>query len=131
MTTSADCDALKQLVEKDKNNLIRRKMNVEAELETYTENSINVPAEMQLISAEIAALDTIVPALPEGKQKTNMVTRRKQLDARLSVINGRAGNYGLVALIDKQTEVLKLEAQIEALNALLAAIAAHRATLVV
>ena len=129
LATWADCDAATAIFEKDRNTLNRRKNNVEAELETYSANSVNVPAEIQAITAEIAACDSIINILPEGKQKASTVTRRKKLDARLSLLNEKVGNFGLVALIDKQSDVGKFEAQIDALAALIVAIAAHRATL--
>ena len=129
LTTASDCDAAKQIVEKDKNNLVRRKQNAEAELETYSENSVNVPAEVQALETEIAGMDSIIAMLPAGKQKNSFVTRRKKLDARLSLLSEKVGNYGLVALIDRQTDVGKLEAQIDALLAVLDAIEAHRLTL--
>lgn len=130
LTTVADCDALLNLVNAERQALNIKQVILNADLQSYSTTSVNVESEIIVLTAEIAALDTYLNVLPEGsKAKRKASTKHKVAEGRLSGLLDRQGNFGLVALINRQLDAGQLEAQITAVDDFIAQVTAHKSTL--
>ena len=129
LSSIADCDALLALVSVERQALNLKQAILMADLQSYSATSVNVETEIIMLTAEIAALDSFTASLPESKQKNKSITRRKVAEGRLSGLLDRVGNYGLVALINRQLDGGQIEAQIAAVDDFITQVETHTTTL--
>ena len=99
LTTAADCDKLTTILEKEKDDLEFRKIQLTRQKKAYSENAVDITAELQAVTAEIASLDSIIDTLPDGELKTKNTKQRKQADLRLFNLKERQADYSAIALI--------------------------------
>ncbi len=129
VATLADCDAILTLVSREQADLQFAKAATEREITHYAENSVEVDAELQKVNAELAAYTTIVANLPAGENKEANITKLKRLEVRQRVLADRKNDYGVVALLDKQLSLGRIEKELVEVDAFIASLQAHKATL--
>ncbi len=129
VATQADCDAILTLVSRERADLVFSKSATEREIEHYAENSVEVAVELQKVSAQMSAYTTIVANLPDGENKEDNITKLKRLEVRQRVLNDRKNDYGVVALLDKQLSLGRIEKELVEVDAFIASLQAHKATL--
>jgi hypothetical protein len=129
LTTVADCDAVLSLVAKEKEDLEWRQQTILRRQASYAESTVEIAAELAAVTAELAAYESILNTLPDGPAKEDAVVKKKKLEFRQFMLNDRKGDFGSVALLEKEMELGQLEKQIAEVDVLAAAVAARKAAL--
>lgn len=125
----ADCDSLVAWAVREKADLNYKKITIERVSQKYAENSIGLDAEIQGVIAELAATETIIAALPDGPSREKAMDKKVTLEFRRFVLENRRENFGVVALLQKESELGRIDQQIEEVDAFLAAVEARRLSL--
>ncbi len=129
LTTVADCDLVSTMATKEKNELLFRKTALERKQTIYTENSVEVQAELTAVNAELAAEQTIIATLPSGTSKDKAVKRAKQLEYKQFLLTSRKVDYGAVALLNKELDTSLVDKQLLELDIFIEAITTRKAAL--
>jgi hypothetical protein len=125
----ADCDSLVAWAVREKADLNYKKITIERVSQKYSENSVGLDAEIQGVIAELAATETIIAALPDGPSREAAMDKKVMLEYRKFVLENRRENFGVVALLQKESELGRINQQIEEVDAFLAAVEARRVNL--
>lgn len=129
LTQVADCDVLLTWATKEKADLTFKKLTEERLTTKYTDTSVEVEAILQGVIAEISAADTIIVVLPEGPTKVAEQKKKVKLEYKKFLLETRKESYGAVALLQKQLDLSIVEKELDEVDAFIAAITAHKATL--
>lgn len=129
ITQVADCDVLLTGAGKEKADLIF-KQTLEGRLtDKFSTTSVEVDAILQGVNAELAALNTVIGILPDGPTKDDEIKKRVKLEYKKFLLETRKESYGAVALLQKQLDLARIEKELVEVDAFIAAITAHKATL--
>lgn len=129
ITTVADCDLLLAWAVKEKADLNYKKLSEERLTNNYSETSIEIDAELQLVISEIAATETIIATLPDGNSKEDAVKKKVRLEYRKFLLENRKESYGVVALLEKELDLTNVTQSLAEINAFTVAITARKAEL--
>lgn len=129
ITKKADCEVLITDAKKEKEDLEFRKLAQKRQQTNYTENSVELEAELTQVNGELAAYDTIIAGLPDGELKTEQIKKKKKAELKQFLLTDKQHDYGVVALLAKELDLARLEKDIEETNNFITALEAHKATL--
>ena len=129
LTQVADCDVLLSWAQKEKADLTFRKLSVERLTDRYAETSVEVATQLQGVIAELAAVDSYIAILPDGPIKDEAVDKKTRLEYKKFLLEGRVESYGVVALLEKQMDLGRVEQEIAEVDAFMAAVEARKAAL--
>ena len=129
VTQVSDCDVLLTWSEKEKAELAFKKLSEERLTTKYASTSIEVAAELQGVLAEISAVDIVIGILPEGETKEEEIKKRTKLVYKQFLLENRKESYGVVALLQKESDLARVTKELEELDAFIATVTAHKATL--
>lgn len=129
LTQVADCDVLLSWAQKEKADLTFRKLSVERLTDRYAETSVEVATQLQGVIAELAAVDSYIAILPDGPIKDEAVDKKTRLEYKKFLLEGRVESYGVVALLEKQMDLGRVEQEIAEVDAFVAAVEARKAAL--
>ena len=115
--------------EKEKADLTFRKLSVERLTDRYAETSVEVATQLQGVIAELAAVDSYIAILPDGPIKDEAVDKKTRLEYKKFLLEGRVESYGVVALLEKQMDLGRVEQEIAEVDAFVAAVEARKAAL--
>jgi len=126
LTELADCDTVLALIEKDKKDLSFRKLSLERQQENYANTTVEVSSEIEVLNAELSAVNTVVATLPDGDTKDDNIKRQKKLEYNLFLLTNRKANYGAIALLEKEFNIARVVKELEEADAFAAAVVARR-----
>jgi len=129
LTQVADCDVLLSWAQKEKADLTFRKLSVERLTDRYAETSVEEATQLQGVIAELAAVDSYIAILPDGPIKDEAVDKKTRLEYKKFLLEGRVESYGVVALLEKQMDLGRVEQEIAEVDAFVAAVEARKAAL--
>lgn len=129
LTQVADCDVLLSWAQKEKADLTFRKLSVERLTDRYAETSVEVATQLQGVIAELAAVDSYIAILPDGPIKDEALDKKTRLEYKKFLLEGRVESYGVVALLEKQMDLGRVEQEIAEIDAFMAAVEARKAAL--
>ena len=129
LTSVEDCDALSAILQLEKDDYQLRLLQAERNQRNLRNSGSSIKAELQTLDAQIAALDALIPTLPEGEIRLEQERQRRAADYRRYVLENRQGNYSLIALAMRDLEVASAAGRLAEVENALSAIAAHKATL--
>jgi hypothetical protein len=129
ITTTADCDLLLSLAAKEKANQTFKRLSEERLTMNYSETSIEIDAELQLVNSEIAATETIVATLPAGKSKEEAIKKKTKLEYKKFLLTNRKESYGALALLEKELDLKRVTVEINEIDTFIAAVTARKAAL--
>ena len=129
LTQVADCDVLLSWAQKEKADLTFRKLSVERLTDRYAETSVEVATQLQGVIAELAAVDSYIAILPDGPIKDEAVDKKTRLEYKKFLLEGRVESYGVVAILEKQMDLGRVEQEIAEVDAFVAAVEARKAAL--
>jgi len=129
VTQVTDCDVLISWAEKEKAELIFKKILEERLTTKYSSTSIEIEAELQGVLAEITATETVIAILPEGESKEEATKKKVKLDYKKFLLETRKESYGVVALLEKELDLERINKELEEVDAFILAITNHKATL--
>ena len=125
LTQVTDCNALLAWAARERADLNYKKITNERVTQKYAETAVGLEAEIQGVVAEIAATETIIAALPEGPSKEAQMDKKTRLEYRKFVLENRKENYGTVALLQKESELGRIDREIAEVDAFVAAVEAR------
>lgn len=117
-----DCEALITIVNQEKEDLGFRKQSLERQRKSTTKNSIVVETELQSVNAEIAAYDSIIAGLPDGRNKEDAIFKKQKLEYKRLLLTKSKNSYGIVSLVEKEFDIGCIDKQIEEADAFITAI---------
>lgn len=129
LTSIADCDVLLTSVGKERADLEFKRLSEERLTNKYATTSVAVEAILQGVIVELSAVNTIISVLPEGPTKEEEIKKRTRLEYKKFLLENRKESYGAVALLEKELDLARVEQELEEVDAFIAAITAHKATL--
>lgn len=129
LTTTEECDNMLALVQKERSDVDYRKQTQERRRDSYSERSSQVSADLQAVITEIASLTTVIASLADGDVKDELEGRKTRLEYRKFLLEERSENYGNIALIDQELAVALSELILTEIDAFIAQVEAHKATL--
>ncbi|KIX20204.1 hypothetical protein SY27_13745 [Flavobacterium sp. 316] len=129
VTELADCDVLLTWAGKEKAELEFKRLFEERLTTKYGNTSIEVEAVLQGVIIEIAAIDTIINVLPEGSAKEEQIKNKVKLEYNKFLLENRKESYGTVALLQKELDLERVGKELEEVDAFIAIVTAHKATL--
>ena len=129
LTTIADCDVLLTMANKEKADLVFKKLSEERLVTNYSTTSVEIDAVLQGVIAEIAAVDSILAVLPNGPTKDSEEKRKVRLEYKKFLLENRKESYGTVALLEKELDLERVNKQLDEVNLFIDAVTAHKATL--
>jgi hypothetical protein len=129
LTQVADCDVLLSWAQKEKADLTYRKLSVERLTDRYAETSVEVATQLQGVIAELAAVDSYIAILPDGPIKDEALDKKTRLEYKKFLLEGRVESYGVVALLEKEMDLGRVEQEIAEVDAFVAAVEARKAAL--
>lgn len=129
LTQVADCDALLTWAGREKADLTFKKTAEERLTVKYAETTLGIDAILQSVLVEISALDAIIAALPDGPFKDEQIKTKTKREYKKFLLETRKETYGIIALLQKQSDVSRVDQEIEEMNAFIAAIEERKATL--
>ncbi|WP_316735844.1 hypothetical protein [Pedobacter aquatilis] len=129
LTTVADCDTVLALIDKDKKDLSFRKLSLERQQENYANTTIEVSSEIEVLNAELAAVNTVIATLPNGETKDDNIKRQKKLEYNLFLLSNRKANYGAIALLEKEFNIARVLKELEEADAFAAAVITRKSTI--
>ncbi|MFA0964049.1 hypothetical protein AB9P05_19735 [Roseivirga sp. BDSF3-8] len=130
LKTVQECDNLLQVVSKEKDSLEFRQTSLSRQVESYKIRSLETSGELQVVEAEMAALQSLLDALPEGPTKQDNYAKFKKLEYKQFLLTSRSADYGSVALLDKEFDLSRTVKELEEADAFITTVETHKATLV-
>jgi chromosome segregation ATPase len=130
LTTTAECDAALAAADTELRDLNHRADNLDYTRENTTESATEVQAEMASLTAEITALNSIIPTLADGTKarKSNEISLRRATN-RQAILNDKQDLRGPVALLTRELDLAQVQAQIKETDAYKMAVTARRTAL--
>lgn len=129
ITSIPDCDLLLSMAAKEKADQDFKRLLEERLTVNYSETSIEIEAELQSVNTEIAATETIIAALPEGKSKIEAIKKKTKLEYKRFLLTNRKESYGVLALLEKELDVNRATVEISEIDAFIAAVTARKLVL--
>ena len=80
LKTAADCDAVLQFAGTEKADLELKKLVMSHSLQNFSEDSLELDAELASVNSEITTLQTVIATLPEGKIKEDNMDKLKKAE---------------------------------------------------
>lgn len=129
LLTTEDCDNMLAIAQKERDDAAFRKTSVERRQSATSSRSVEVSTELQTVNTELATWNALIGTLADGPVKSNLEDRVIRLEYRKFLLEGRSESYGTIALIEQELELALLNQSITEIDAFIAQVSAHRATL--
>lgn len=129
LTLVADCDTLLALAAKERADLDFKRLSEERMTLKFAATAQQIDAELQSVSAMLAALETIIATLPEGPAKDAEEDRRTRLEYRKWTLENRKEANGAVALLEKEMDLSRSLSQLTEVDGFVEAVRARKAAL--
>lgn len=125
LTTVDDCDAAIAQAQQVKDSLDFKKANLEHRQLTQEARADR----LESTNSGLTALQNIYANLPAGEVKDDVERRIEKLEYRKFTMEKGITDHGVLALLDHETDVGRMEAEIAELEAFIDAVNTHKATL--
>ena len=129
LTEVSDCDSLLTYAQNEKSDLEFKALSDTRLITKYSTTSIDIESTLQGVNAEIAATETIIATLPDGPSKTDAVNRKFKLEYQKFLLENRKANYGYVALLQKESDLKRIQVEIDAVDVFIRTITDRRTDL--
>ena len=106
-----------------------KKLSEECLTQNYSGISVEIETILQGVNAEITAITTVIDILPDGSTKDNEIKKKVRLEYTKFLLETRKESYGALALLEKGLDLARITKELEEVNAFIAAITTHKATL--
>ncbi|RYY70767.1 MAG: hypothetical protein EOO13_05485 [Chitinophagaceae bacterium] len=129
LTTKADCTALLNIANAEKGSMVYRKTGLQRQTQNATLTSMEIEASMAAVDAEIAALTAILATLPPGPTYDENEVRKTKAEYKKFLLEQRRGNYGPIAIVEKEFDIACLDGSIVETEAFILALETRRGEL--
>jgi hypothetical protein len=127
ITLPAQCDSLIKIAERDKRTILARKQSLSVRAENSAEDVSHNIAELAILNAQVAAHTASIATMPDGPEKEKEITKKMDMEVRIRKMN--EGELTPMGQLERQYDIAQMDAQLLEIDAFIAAVAAHKATL--
>ena len=128
LTTRPECDVVVQDATEDRGRLTYSLTVAGHSQEVRVSTASDITTDLAVANAQITALETIIPTLPVDAQEERQLEKRKYERERERLLDRQRSSGGR-ALLARELDVALINAQVTELDAFIAAVQAHKATL--
>ena len=125
LTTKADCQALINIASTEKESLVYRRTGLTRQRQTASISSAEIETELAAVNAELETLGPLIDSLPEGSFKVDTIRKFKKSEYKKFLLEQRKGNYGVLALLQKEYDIACVEEGITETDAFISALNAR------
>lgn len=129
LTQIADCNALLTWAGREKADLAFKKISDERLTARFADTAQELDAVLQGVIAELAATETIISVLPDGPTKDEAINKKTRLEYKKFLLENRRESYGVVALLEKEMDLARVNSEIAEVDAFIAAVEVQRDSL--
>ena len=126
LTTKADCTALLNIANTEKDGMVYKKTGLQRQSQTATFTALEIEASLAAVEAELTALQAILNTLPPGPTYDENLVRKTKAEYKKFLLEQRRGNYGPIALVEKEYDIACIDQAIVETDAFIAAVTARR-----
>lgn len=130
VTQIADCDLLLTWAQKEKADLVFKKLSEERLINNYSSTSVEIEAVLQGVNTELSAIDTIINSLPDGPTKEGEIKRKVRLEYKKFLLENRKESYGVVALLEKELDLERVNKELLEVETFITTVTDRRATFI-
>jgi hypothetical protein len=129
ITTKADCDALIESANLEREDIQFRKTQQDRSYRTVSTGSSGVEAELSGVITEIAGAEMAIQTLPDGPTKKLFESRLTKLKYRKFLLEERKVRFGVFTLLEKEYVITRTEQELNDNQAYLDALIERNAQL--
>ena len=129
LTQIADCNALLAWAGKEKADLVFKRISDERLTVRYADTAQELDALLQGVIVELTATETIIAVLPDGPTKDDAINKKTRLEYKKFLLETRRESYGVVALVEKEMDLARVNRELEVVESFIAAVETQKATL--
>ncbi|RYG50016.1 MAG: hypothetical protein EOO01_11645 [Chitinophagaceae bacterium] len=126
LTTKADCTALLNIANRERETMMYRKTGLQRQNQTATLTSMEIDASLAAVIAEIAALDSILATLPPGPTFEENEVKKTKAEYKKFLLDQRRGSYGPIALVEREYDINCIDSTVVETDLFIAAVTARR-----
>jgi hypothetical protein len=126
VTTIADCDALLNMANDEKNTLEYRQTTLNYQLNNQTESSVEFASDLLAATTELQSVEASIAQMTEGDARNAQIRRKMTLELKIFNMNLRAENYGITSVLSRQMEINQVAQQLEVTDAFIADVEARK-----
>lgn len=112
ISTAADCDALIDAANMERDDLGFRKLQQERQYKSVTTGSSGIDAALISVVSEITGLESVVNNLPAGPTKDQFESKLVKLRHKKFLLDERRDKYGALALVQKEYAIACIEKEL-------------------
>lgn len=129
ISTLAECDAMLDIVRKEKELAERKKLDQSDDLRGFEVKTTEINNELESVTKILENFIVFLPNLPEGKEKKKMELEISRYSMRKTVLLNQNLSYNIYALLEKQLDYNLMEPDVAVIDAFILQLEAKRATL--
>ncbi len=129
LETAQECDTAIEILNAEKTQLERRVRNLGETLVDRQGRTVEVSEGIKASEAIITGFQAALTSIPEGKAKRDLELKIEREETKLKSLQNRQANYNAVSVIEDQVDEEQINVQIPVLDAAIAGVEAHKATL--
>jgi hypothetical protein len=129
LTTTADCDAMISIAQKEKGTLTYRKTTLEWQQANFNENSGDVDQELPAILTEIDFLKAAIATMADGPAKEDKKDKLRKAESRKYTLSKKDKTYGNLALLSLQLEIARVQKEMDEVDIFTQNVTTKKATL--
>jgi hypothetical protein len=122
LTTRADCQALIDIANAEKEAADYRKTGLIRQRQSASINAAEIEAELLSVNAELATLQPLLDTLPESPFKVDTLRKFKKSEYKKFLLEQRKDNYGALALLEKEYNIACVDESILETDAFITAL---------
>lgn len=125
LTLKADCQALINIANAEKDDLDYRKTGLLRQSQMATSTSLEIESGLAAVTAELSALASILLGLPPGPTYQENVVKQKKAEYKKFLLEQRRVNYGPIAMVEREYDIARIDQSITETDAFIAALTTH------
>ena len=129
ITLQSECDSLINAAERDKLNLLARRQFLMNRTENYAETIQENMNELARLVSERDDFNNAIAGMDEGPKKEKEITKRMEVEIRIRRINEKTNKVTPVTQVEREYDLVQVDALLQEIEAFIVAITAHKNTL--
>jgi hypothetical protein len=125
LTSRPDCQALIEIANAEKDNLAYRKTGLQRQHQNVSITSLGIQTDLSTVIAELAALQSVLDIIPPGPTSDETMVRFRKTEYKKFLLEQRKGNFGPIALVEKEYDIACIDQAIAETDAFILAVTAR------
>ena len=125
LLTRPDCEALINIANTERSDLAYRKTGLQRQHQSASTTSVSIQTDLAIAEAEIDALQTMLAAVTSGPVHEETLVKLRKAEYRQFLLVQRKGNYGPIALVEKEFDIARIDQSIAEADLFIAGVQAR------